>query len=109
MAHRRVHITQTQPWFVVTGPYQPDVVRAMRAIPGRSYEPATQTWRVPKTVEPLRALLIFAAAYDPRSVTGVLHALRAAIHTAAASSARRARPPWWGETGLEDDETPALG
>lgn len=109
MALRKVRVTQTTPWFVVAGPYTPEVVRAIRLIPGRTYEPGTRTWRIPKAVEPLQGLLSFAATYDPRAVPAVLGALQLSIRDRSAGTDDQRRPPWWVDHGVDDDDAPVAG
>ena len=60
----RGRITEHATGYAVTFAFDPAIVRAIRMLPGRSYDACSKTWRFPKTPEATRELVRFGRAYN---------------------------------------------
>ena len=93
---RRVHLHEVQTGFTLRLPPDPTISRAVRDLPGRTYNPTLHTWFIPKQRQPLQALRQFVSQYAPDHLRRVETALRTA--------GRTDERPWWSR---EDDGSTA--
>jgi hypothetical protein len=53
---RRPQVHETTHYYILTAPYDPSLVRALRHIPACTFDRGSRTWRIPKTTAAVHAL-----------------------------------------------------